>query len=204
MARHLEFDRTEVVARAVDAFWRFGYASLSALEVADAMGVAKSSLYNTFGSKRDLFLESVDHYANAQRSKLAARVDSENPEALLRRILLEAVTDNNAGRGCLLVNTAAEFGARDGELRRYVKAGFDGMIDAFADLIRAGQALGQFKAGVNPSQYAVILVAGISGLRILAKCGCSADELNPVIENLLAGLQPGDGPVLDHSHLNPQ
>ena len=152
------------------------------------MGVAKSSLYNTFGSKRDLFLESVDHYATAQRSKLVARVASESPEVLLRQMLLEVVSDNSAGRGCLLVNAAAEFGANDVEVRRHVKAGFDGMIDAFANLICAGQEAGQFKPGVNPRHYAVILIAGISGLRVLAKGGHSADELNPVIENLLTGL----------------
>lgn len=188
MARHLEFDRTEVVARAVDAFWRSGYESLPALEIAAAMGVAKSSLYNTFGSKRELFLESVDHYANSQRSKLIARASNENPGVLLRQMLLEVVSDNNAGRGCLLVNTAAEFGMRDAEVCQHVKAGFDGMTDAFANLIRAGQEAGQFKPGVDPRQYAVILIAGISGLRVLAKGGCSADELNPVIENMLAGL----------------
>ena len=188
MARHLEFDRTEVVALAVDAFWRVGYEPLPALEIAEAMGVAKSSLYNTFGSKRNLFIESLDHYADSQRSKLVACSQSENVGVLLRQMLLEVVSDNNAGRGCLLVNTAAEFGARDGEVRQHVKAGFDGMIDAFATLIRAGQEAGQIKSGVNPQQYAVILVTGISGLRVLVKGGCSAVELNPVIENMLAGL----------------
>lgn len=188
MARHLEFDRTEVVARAVDAFWQCGYESLPALELAEAMGVAKSSLYNTFSSKRNLFIESVDHYADSQRSKVVAGFRSENVGELLRQMLLEIVTDNNAGRGCFLVNAAAEFGARDDEVRQHVKAGFDGMMDAFTTLIRAGQEAGQFKSDVNPRRYAVILVTGISGLRVLVKGGYAADELNPVIENMLAGL----------------
>lgn len=188
MARHLEFDRTEVVARAADAFWRFGYECMPALQVAEAMGVAKSSLYNTFGSKRNLFLESVGHYANRQRATLIARASSENATMLLRQMLLDVVSDNNAGCGCFLVNAAAEFGARDGEIREHVKAGFDGIMDAFAHLIRAGQEAGQFKSGVNPRQHAVILVAGISGLRVLAKGGYSADELRPAVDNLLAGL----------------
>lgn len=188
MARHLEFDRTEVVARAVDAFWQAGYESLPALKIADAMGVAKSSLYNTFSSKRNLFIEAVDHYAGSQRSKVVARSKSENVGELLRQMLLEIVTDNNAGRGCFLVNTAAEFGTRDDEVRRHVKAGFDSMIDAFATLIRLGQAAGQIKSGVDPQHHAVILVTGISGLRVLVKGGFSAAELNPVIENMLAGL----------------
>lgn len=188
MARHLEFDRTEVVARAVAAFWQAGYESLPALELADSMGVAKSSLYNTFGSKRNLFIESVDHYADSQRSKVVARSKSENVGELLRQMLLDIVTDNNAGRGCFLVNTAAEFGARDDEVLRHVKAGFDGMMEAFAALIRAGQEAGQIKSGVDPQHHAVILVTGISGLRVLVKGGYSAAELNPAIENMLTGL----------------
>lgn len=188
MARHLEFDRTEVVARAVDAFWRAGYESLPALEIAEAMGVSKSSLYNTFSSKRHLFIESVGHYADNQRSKVVAYSKSANVGELLRQMLLDIVTDNNAGRGCLLVNTAAEFGARDDEVRQHVKDGFDGMTDAFAMLIRAGQEAGQVKSDVNPQHHAVILVTGISGLRVLAKGGYSAAELQPVIENMLAGL----------------
>lgn len=188
MARHLEFDRSEVLARAVDAFWAAGYESLSTLEIAEAMGVAKSSLYNTFSSKRDLFIESVDHYADSQRSKLVARSKSGNVGELLRQMLLEVIADNNAGRGCFLVNTAAEFGAGDAEVRHHVKAGFDGMMDAFAALIRAGQKAGQIKSGVDPQHHAVILVTGISGLRVLVKGGYSAAELNPAIENMLTGL----------------
>lgn len=188
MARHLEFDRNEVLGRATDAFWRFGYEPLSSLDIAEAMGVAKSSLYNTFGSKRSLFLESVDHYANCQRSMLVARVASEDATVLLRQMLLDVISDNNAGCGCLLVNMAAEFGASDDEVRQHIKAGLDGVMDAFATLIRSGQAAGQFKSGINPSQYAVILVTGIAGLRVLAKGGCSAAELHPVIENMMTGL----------------
>lgn len=188
MGRHLEFNRTEVVARAANAFWQVGYESLPALEIAAAMGVAKSSLYNTFGSKRSLFIESVDHYADSQRSRLAAASKNENVVSELRQMLLDMASDNEAGRGCFLVNTAVEFGARDEEIRQHVKAGFEGIRDAFSALIRAGQKAGKINLDVNPRQYAMILVAGISGLRVLAKSGFAVADLNPVIKNMLAGL----------------
>ena len=188
MARHLEFERTEAVALAADAFWQEGYAALTAIEVAGAMGLAKSSLYNTFGSKKDLFIEAMDHYAGSQRAKVVALSKNEDVIGLLRQMLLEAASDNCAGRGCLLVNTAAEFGSRDEEVRHHVKAGFDGMRDAFAFLIRAGQGIGNINPDVHPQNYAVILVAGIAGLRVLAKGGMSDVELFPVVENLLEGL----------------
>ena len=106
----------------------------------------------------------------------------------LRKMLLEAGSDNSAGRGCLLVNTATEFGSRDEDVRQHVKVGFDGMRDAFAALIRAGQRAGHINTDVNPQKYAVILVAGIAGLRVLAKGGFSEADLSPVVKSMLAGL----------------
>lgn len=188
MARHLEFDRAEVVALAAEAFWQTGYEASPALQIADAMGVAKSSLYNTFGSKRNLFIESVDYYAGVQRDKVRAGAKSAKMRVVLRQMLLEVVADNSGGRGCLLVNTATEFGARDDEIRHHVKTGFEGMIDAFAAIICAGQEAGDIDLAVNPHQYAVIVVTGIAGLRVLVKSGFSGDELTPVVDNILAGL----------------
>lgn len=188
MARQLEFDRTEVLALAADAFWRAGYEALPAHEIADAMGLAKSSLYNTFGSKKKLFIESLDHYADSQQSKVVTSSKSDDVMKQLRQLLLEAVSDNNAGRGCLLVNTAAEFGMRDGEIHQHIKAGFERMREAFAALIWAGQKAEQINANLDPHQQAVILISAIAGLRVLAKGGFSEADLGPVVHSVLAGL----------------
>ncbi|MCU6435176.1 TetR/AcrR family transcriptional regulator [Undibacterium sp. Jales W-56] len=188
MARHLEFDRIQAVALAADAFWREGYEPLPALELAEAMGVAKSSLYNTFGSKRELFIQAVAHYSEQQRTYVLTLAKSTDIVGRLREMLLEIIGNNDAGRGCLLVNTATELGLRDKEVRQHVKTGFDGMERAFEALIYAGQRSGNISSNINPQQYAIILVAGIAGLRVLAKGGFSEDQLLPVVETLLAGL----------------
>lgn len=115
-------------------------------------------------------------------------IKRQNVVVQLRKMLLEVVANNNAGRGCLLVNSAAEFGDRDYEVHQHVKAGFDGMMNAFASLIRVGQDAGHIKASVNPDTYAVILVTILAGLRDLLKGGFSNADLDVVIENILAGL----------------
>ena len=188
MARHLEFDRDEVVARATDVFWETGYTASPTPDIAAAMGVAKSSLYNTFGSKRDLFIASLDYYSSSQRSMIVDAAKSRHVLVLLRQLLLDIVVDNNAGRGCLLVNTAAEFGARDDAVRQHVKAGFDSMVDAFTTLIRAGQKAGHIHPAVKAPHYALTLITGIAGLRILAKSGFTDADLSAVIKTMLAGL----------------
>ncbi|NEX60080.1 TetR/AcrR family transcriptional regulator [Noviherbaspirillum galbum] len=188
MGRQLEFDRAEAVALAVEAFWFNGYQALPALELADAMGVAKSSLYNTFGSKKTLFLEALDHYAQAQRARVVRMTQKADIQSELRRLLLDVACDNSAGRGCLLVNTATELGIRDLDVQHHVKAGLNGMIQAFEEVIRAGQANGEIGPHIVPAERAFIFVAGISGLRVLAKSGFTGKQLQPIIENLLSGI----------------
>ena len=62
MARSREFDDAEAVSAARDLFWERGYASTSLAQLQAATGLSKSSLYETFGSKRALFQRAADDY----------------------------------------------------------------------------------------------------------------------------------------------
>ncbi len=188
MARPLEFDRNQALTCAVDAFWRDGYGALSANDLAAEMGVAKSSLYNTFGTKRDLLIEALSHYSSSRASAVRSNLGEPHTCARLRAMLLEIAKSNDQGRGCLLVNTAVELGPHDEGVRKLVKAGFQSMQHSFEEVIRAGQSSGDIDPNVDPKQQALVLVAGIAGLRVLAKGGFTKEQLAPVVTTLLAGL----------------
>lgn len=55
MARPRNFDESDVIDRAADAFGRLGYAACSVDDLVDATGLQRGSLYKAFGSKRGLF-----------------------------------------------------------------------------------------------------------------------------------------------------
>ncbi len=188
MARPLEFDRNQALTRAVDAFWRDGYGPLSANDLASEMGVAKSSLYNTFGTKRDLLVEAISHYSSSRTAAVRSKLGERHTCARLRTMLLDIAKSNDEGRGCLLVNTAVEVGPHDECVRRLVKAGFDSMQHALEEVIRVGQSSGDINLKVDPKKQALVLVAGIAGLRVLAKGGFTKEQLAPFVETLLAGL----------------
>lgn len=190
MPRPLEFDRAEALSRATGAFWQDGYQYVSATELAEAMGVAKSSLYNTFGSKRDLFIEAVRHYAEQQRAKIFKMATHRNVVAQLREMLLDVARHNECGKGCLLVNTATEIGERDPVVSRHVLEGFERLEQAITELIRCGQANGQIDPAIDPQRIAIILLGGIAGLRVLAQAGFSERRLIPVVNGLLLHLVP--------------
>ena len=61
--RPRKFDRDKVLDRAVTTFWTKGYSGASLDDLTESMGINRPSLYATFTSKHDLFMEVIDRYA---------------------------------------------------------------------------------------------------------------------------------------------
>lgn len=188
MARPMEFDRSEAVARAVDAFWECGYGALSANELADRMRIGKSSLYNTFGSKTELLQEAITRYTQLKTAALRRTVREQNVMDVLRALLLDVAKRNDDGRGCLLVNTAVELSRHDANIASTTRAGFEAMATTFEALIVAGQQAGHIRTNLDVKNQARILVTSIAGLRIMVQSGFSAREMRPFIDTILASM----------------
>ena len=63
MARPKAFDVDQALERAMELFWRQGYLATSLPDLVEHMGIGRQSLYDTFGDKRQLFLQALDRYA---------------------------------------------------------------------------------------------------------------------------------------------
>src|SRR5205085_10050117 len=117
MARPREFDVEAALERAMDAFWTKGYEATSLDDLCEVTGLSRSSLYATFGSKRNLLLRTVDHYA-AQRSPsivavLARPLRVQEAFAALAREFIDHIVSGTGRRGCFLGNCAAELPRHD-------------------------------------------------------------------------------------------
>jgi len=111
--RPLAFDRDAGLAAAMHAFWSGGFHRTSVPELTAATGLSTSSLYNTYGSKLDLFVAALDRYLariieghmlGPLRQGTAGLDDF---EAFLGR--LDRAIEVRPARGCLAVNTLSEF-----------------------------------------------------------------------------------------------
>lgn len=63
MARHKEFDRDEALEVAISVFWGKGYEATTTGDLLTRMGIARQSMYDTFGDMRRLYLEALRHYS---------------------------------------------------------------------------------------------------------------------------------------------
>ncbi len=62
MARTKEFDPDVALRKVLDLFWRRGYEATSMADLVEHLGVARASIYATFGGKRELYLKALDRY----------------------------------------------------------------------------------------------------------------------------------------------
>lgn len=56
------FDRAKALNIAMELFWKQGYVQTTMEDLCSAMNIKSASLYCAFGSKSDLFIETLDHY----------------------------------------------------------------------------------------------------------------------------------------------
>ncbi|HEX9701827.1 MAG TPA: TetR/AcrR family transcriptional regulator, partial [Rhodospirillales bacterium] len=62
MPRPREFETSEALNQAMQVFWTKGYEATSLADLIGAMNLSKSSFYDTFGSKHEVFLAAIEHY----------------------------------------------------------------------------------------------------------------------------------------------
>lgn len=168
MARTQGFDRDVVVRAARTLFWRAGFEGASVPALEEATGLSRSSIYNTFGSKRGLFDAAVQSYLDEViRPRLRPlRADVVAPEAVLTYLdgLREAFTradSMSATSGCLLINTATAPVVHDGEVAR--------VVADYRDELRAaiGRGVAAYLGAVAPAEQERLADA-VTGLSIAA------------------------------------
>ncbi|KJS52782.1 TetR/AcrR family transcriptional regulator [Streptomyces rubellomurinus] len=191
MGRPKNFEPDVVVARAMETFWTKGYAGTSPADLAEATGVAKGSLYHSFGSKRELFGRALDLYGR-MGAELTEEVLS-RPGTARERIraflvlLVDVDLDGPVRRGCLAQNTVEELGGRDEEATRAAHRIEERMIELLAARIERGKLDGDVDRSVDARAQAQFLQNTSAGLRVMAKT-FERPVLYRIIDTALAGL----------------
>jgi TetR/AcrR family transcriptional repressor of nem operon len=185
VGRAKKFDPDVAVQRAVDAFRVRGYPETSPQDLADQMGIGKGSLYNTFGSKHDLFLTSLERYADSSLTELKAVLESPGPiRDRVRRLLtsfVEADLRDPDRCGCLIVNSVAELHDRADPGARLLARSLENSESVIRTAFVAAQASGEIAADRDPAALAGLVQAAMVGLRLLVKTTDDRARLTAIV-----------------------
>jgi TetR/AcrR family transcriptional regulator, transcriptional repressor for nem operon len=191
MARPRKFDEGSAVEAAMRAFWTAGYEATSTQELCEATGLARSSIYNTFASKRELFVLALTHYMDVRTGRLIELLqDGEGPvRERLRTVLDWAVApDVDDPSGCLVVNATVELGPHDPGIAELLgrdrRRRFGALKAAIEDAMRAGE----IDAGKDADALAHFMISTISGIQVAARGGAGESTLRAIADTAMNGI----------------
>ena len=185
--RPKQFRREAALERAMLLFWRRGYESASLPALLKAMGISRQSLYDTFGSKRALYILAIEHYRATQISQSLALLSREgspieNVKAALRFFPQRSV--DSGCRGCLLANALVEVGARDPEIARLLGDTLELLRRGFESALRKAQARGELAAGKSPKQLSRALTTALMGMAVTGRLDRRRAELDGIYRTI--------------------
>jgi TetR/AcrR family transcriptional regulator, copper-responsive repressor len=187
------------LARAMDVFWRDGFAATSLDTISAATGMNRPSLYAAFGDKRDIYVKAYERYRQRARERMAEMFTSDLPVGTLLRSVFTIAIDmyvsgEDGPRGCFTVMTATSEAVSDPAIRELAVVGLTEMDRAFARLFKAAQGKGELPASADPVMLAQLASATIHTLAVRARVRTPRKELDAIADAataLICGAKSG-------------
>lgn len=170
MARSKEFDPATALQRAMDLFWRQGYEATSITDLVTHLGVAKASLYATFGNKHDLYLAALDHYIRHPDPDPAEVLAAPGPVLPAIQTLLDIyATPSRDDRpaGCMVVAAAVECAPGDPAVQSRLELSWRSSEVALTTALRRAHAQKEIRADVDPASLAGYLLVLMQGIQVV-------------------------------------
>lgn len=170
-----------MTSAALEVFWSRGFERTSVSDLADATGLGNGSLYAAFGSKLGLYVAALDAYCLTRVELVRQAMAAPGRPVDAVRAFLEAIVADCASqpdrRGCLMLNSIAEFGSREPrvlELCRLTTSRMESLIE-----VRLRDA-GRPGASMQVLAAEVLLVS--QGLIQASRLNTPVDELRAIAD----------------------
>lgn len=181
MSRTKQYDRIELLDRAVELFRRQGFNGTSTAELVAELGVNRKSMYAEFGSKQQLFEATLAHYNRKHLTRVLAPLEA--PDASIDAIrqafygYASSIEGPFRGLGCLMCNTAVERGALDPGSGRYVSAYLERLTQAFRHALSNAQQSGEIDPTVDLDEMAGFLTTALLGVAASVRAEAPAAQV---------------------------
>lgn len=190
MARTKEFDREQALERAMHVFWARGYEATSMPELLEAMGIARQSLYDTFGDKRALFVAALERYSERSHELHACLVEAPSVVRAIRQLFDDIVDESirDQRRGCFGISSAVALAPHDPEIAKLLAARQRELENTLCEALERARTAGEIAATKDPRGLARFLVGALQGLRVAAATDPHSPALRDIVRYTLHAL----------------
>lgn len=168
MARKREFDKDAVLEKAMFLFWEKGFEATSIRDLKQATGISSSSMYETFGDKRNIFLQALKRYCELELRQFTDMAQqASDVKQFIRELfgsLDEVVTSGTQNYGSMTFNTMAEFGMRDADVTDLLFTHYLAIADHVAEMLAQAQSDDTISTQEDPRHLAHVILSTLQGL----------------------------------------
>ncbi len=147
------------------------------------MGVARQSMYDTFGDKRGLFLKALEMYVT--ESVFSINVELERSGSALSAVQKALVmfaerSDLSSAEGCMGLNAISEFGRRDADVTRITHNAARSQRRTLMRALTKAKGQGELSSRADLDSMADFFESTLAGIRMAAKAGKSRQALRSI------------------------
>ena len=192
MSKNAKFDRAEVVDKACNLYWEKGYHGTSMRNLQSAIDMRPGSIYAAFGSKDNLFIESLNYYAINTGKLLQLCLDeSDSPILGLKLFISKIIIPNETAMPsdlCMIVKSISELTDADNkELLDIAKSHLGKVENKIASIIQMAIDQGDIDKHKDAPELARYIQVQIIGLRTYKCINDDAEAINKFINDIFIG-----------------
>jgi len=190
VSRSKNYKESQVLHKAMLAFWQNGYDGTTTRKLAETMGINQYSVYSSFKSKRNLFEKALDHYFETViKDGVASTLNQEN---LSKQNLVEFLNQftlefASYPQGCFICNTMIDTNSHGPNVNMVLQKYTKFIKNAIARIVKfelpsASQS--------EMRQKSSLLYTALLGLGVQKRMGESEKVVSTNIVEMLALLNP--------------
>lgn len=182
----------QMLEKALELFWENGYEATSMEDLLACMGLNKGSLYHVFGSKRELFLKTLEFFGKKSQEDIERKIQAaENPIVGIKNFFFELASSNRGlhEKGCFMGNTIAELSGIDKQLKDKAIQNLKNMEELFFRYIEKARKTKELKTREDSRLIARYLVNLWNGINITRRIYPTKEVIHSVISLQLSMLQ---------------
>lgn len=194
MGRPAKFCKEEAIEIALDTFWKHGYEATSVSELSAAMSITRSSFYNCFKTREDLFELVLERYQYLSPDCFLKTLPDDAPVVPAIREGFQKLCKARAAdpdyRGCLIVNCLAEAEADKNAAPKLVMM-MQAKVSRYESLLVRAVEDGELPPETDAQTLAQTLITQMIGLNVMSKILRDEAKLWSIADRFLSSLGLG-------------
>jgi len=190
VARTKAFDTNEILHKAMIVFGNRGYEGTSLPDLITGLGIARQSIYDTYGTKWELFFAAVKHYMDQKNQEL--RKHCEGPGMVVDKVelvfttIIKVLMEPELRLQCFIISSAIEQAPHNEELAAYLQANTELSEQFFYTMLERAVEEGEIGPEVNIRDLARFLVHERIALITSAKLGMDEPKLFGILQMVMS------------------